>query len=243
MRYFILVLLLFELLAGSPVLADENCENSPTLQVRGEAVLEVPADELRLSIGVSSSGKSVEQALQQNSQALQRVEQALREAGLEQGEYSTGRFSLQPNWSPRPRNAESDWRPEIVGYTVQNSLQIKSTKLDQAGPWIEAASRAGANEIGQLVFGLANPDQHRERAIRSATEQARADARALAEAAGVKLTRILNAQLDPAGQTPVVRMTNQPLVRSMAAELAPPIIAPDDLQVRAEVSIVWQISD
>ncbi|HKI50567.1 MAG TPA: SIMPL domain-containing protein [Geothermobacteraceae bacterium] len=243
MRSMFLVIVLVVLFVATPAFADEDFEGVPKLQVRGEAVIEVPADELRLSIGVSSSGKTAEQALQQNSQALRQVEQALVEAGLEKGEYSTGRFDLQPSWSTRPRNVEPDWRPEIVGYRVQNSLQIKSTKLGLAGQWIEAASRAGANEIGQLMFGLANSDKHREAAIQSATEHARSDAMALADAAKVKLVRILELQLDPAGQAPLVRMASQPMVRSMAAELAPPIVAPDDLQIRAGVSITWQIAE
>ena len=243
MRRIVLLAIVPFLFCCSPLMAGESSDQPATLQVRGEAVLEVPADEVRLSIGVSSSGKTPEQALQQNSEALRQVEKALRKAGLEQGEYSTGRFNLQPDWSPRPRNAEPDWRPEIVGYRVQNSLQIKSTKLGLAGQWIEAASRAGANEIDQLTFGLANLRNHREAAIQRATEHARADAEALADAAKVKLVRILELQLEPAGQTPLVRMASQPMVRSMAAELAPPIVAPDDLQVRAGVSITWQIAE
>jgi len=243
MRQLFLLSALVCLSAVTSALAGENPQELAKLQVRGEALLEVPADEIRLSIGVSTSGSTADAVLEENSRVLKRVEKALREAGLEQGEYSTGRFNLQPSWSPRPRNAEPNWHPEIVGYTVQNNLLIKSSKLDLAGTWIETASRAGANEIGQVVFGLADPRKHRVAAIRSATEHARADALALADAAEVKLLRILDLQLDPAGQAPLIRMAGQPLVRTMAAESAPPMIAPDDLQVRAGVSITWQISD
>lgn len=243
MRQLFLLSALVFLSAVTSALAGENPQELAKLQVRGEALLEVPADEIRLSIGVSTSGTTADAVLEENSRVLKRVEKALREAGLEKGEYSTGHFNLQPSRSPRPRTAEPDWRPEIVGYTVQNSLQIKSSKLDLAGKWIETASRAGANEIGQLLFGLANPRKHREVAIQSATEHARADARALADAAKVKLVRILDLQLDPAGQAPLVRMASQPMVRTMAAEQAPPIVAPDDLQVRAGVSITWEITE
>jgi hypothetical protein len=33
------------------------------------------------------------------------------------------------------------------------------------------------------------------------------------------------------------------MLRTMAAEAAPPIVAPDDLQVQAGVSITWQITE
>ena len=243
MWQFFLIFILMLLTAATPALADENPKEPSTLQVRGEALLEVPADEVRLSIGISSSGKTADTVLEENSRALRRVEQALREAGLEAGEYSTGHFSLQPNWSPRPRTAEADWKPEIVGYTVLNSLQIRSRKLDKIGRWIEVAGKQGANDIGQVVFALADPRQHREKAIRQATANALADARTLAEAAGVKLERILQLQLDQPGQAPVLRMAESARVRTLAADLAPPIVAPDDLQVRAGISLTWQIAE
>lgn len=214
-----------------------------TLEVRGEALLEVPADQVRLSVGVSTAAKSAETALSENSRKLKAVEAALRQAGLEPGEYSTGRFSLQPEWSPRPRNAAPDWRPEIVGYSVSNNLQLKSSRLELAGKWIAVANQAGANDIGQLAFGLAEPRQHRQEAIRQATAHALEDAHALAEAAGVKLVRVIELRLDPETSQPVVRMAQPAMVRSMALAESPPIIAPDDLQVRAGVSLRWEICD
>jgi uncharacterized protein YggE len=243
MRHFHLIATLLLLFAASSALADECQQELSKLQVRGEALLEVPADEVRLSIGVSTAGKTADVVLQQNSRALKKVETALREAGLETGEYSTGRFSLQPNWSPRPRAAVADWQPEIVGYTATNSLQLRSGKLAQVGNWISVASKAGANEIGQIVFALADPRLHREAALREATANALADARALAEAAGVKLVRVLQLQLDPPGAVPLFTRAEPAMLRTMAAEAAPPIVAPDDLQVQAGVSITWQITE
>lgn len=229
------------LLLAAPVLAEEQAQLSQ-LQVRGEALLEVPADEVRLSVAVSTSGPRADAVLEENSRTLRRVEQALLKAGLQRGEYRTGRFSLLPAWSPRPRTAEADWKPEIVGYTVSNSLQLRSRQLDKVGQWIEVAGRAGANEIGQVVFALASPRQHREAAIRQAVLHAEADARAAAAAAGINLVRILQIQLDPSGPVPMLRGADS-MVRTLAAETAPPIVAPDDLEVRAGVAITWQIGE
>lgn len=218
-------------------------EQPATLEVRGEALLEVPADQFRLSIGVTTAAATAETGLAENSDSLRRVEQALRQAGLEAGEYSTGRFSLQPNWSPRPRNAAADWRPEIVGYIVSNNLQLKSGRLELAGKWIAVANKAGANDIGELNFALAEPRRQRQEAISQATAHALEDARTLAQAAGVKLLRVVELRLDPDAAQPVMRLAQPAMLRSMAAESAPPIIAPDDLQVRAGVTMRWEVCD
>lgn len=234
------ILILLILLFPAPALAsDGDRSRSPQLIVQGDAVLEVPADQVQFSVGVTSEADDANVAMELNSKALLRVEKALIHAGLNKGEYSTGQFQLRPQWSARPRTAPPEWRPEIVGYAVQNSLEIKTGRLEQVGAMIGAANKAGANDIGQLRFSVADPRKYRQQAIVSATANARADAESAASAAGVKLGAVQRISLGQSAVTPIRPMAMDGMVRTMAAEAAPPIIAPDDLQVRASVTLVF----
>ncbi|PNU21493.1 hypothetical protein C2E25_01115 [Geothermobacter hydrogeniphilus] len=156
------------------------------------------------------------------------------------GEYSTGQFRLQPRWSSRPRTAPRDWRPEIVGYSVQNSLNIKTVRLPLIGALIEAARQAGADEIGQLRFGLSDPRKYRQQAIAEAVAHGREDAENAA-AAGMRLGAIRQLTISSQDGPPVRPLPGAVMVRSMSAEAAPPIIAPDDLQVRAAVTLTFAL--
>jgi len=214
----------------------------PQLTVRGEAVLEVPADQASLRVGVTAEARSAEEALEKNARVTRTVEAALLEAGLEKGEYSTGNFRVEPVWSTRPRDPEPDWRPEIVGYRVNSGFNLKTRKLELLGRFIEAATRAGANDLGQIGFGLADPRSHRAAAIRAATANALEDAASLAAAAGLMLDGIISLNLDHASvPAPLPVDAVRPMARMMAAEAAPPIVAPEDLEVRASVGVVCRL--
>lgn len=226
-------LLLFVLLILLPLpgLAGESPRQ---LTVQGAARVEVPADRARLTVTVTTTAPTAEAALEANSETLRKVETALREAGLESEEYRTSRFQIRPEWTPRPAQPPAGWRPTISGYTASNGLLITTTRLPQVGPFIEVATRAGADGIDNLSFDLADPAAARTTAISRATATARGEAEALARAAGVGLGELLSAQLDSAEGAP------RPLMMRVAESTAPPL-APGNVSVPATVTLVYRI--
>jgi hypothetical protein len=236
------LLLLVSLVIPSIVQADTEAL-PPSLGVQGEAVLRVPADQLRLRLGVITTHDLAEKALDENSRRLERVINALRKVGLDKEEYATGHFSIQPIWEPRPRSGDNNRPPRILGYRVSNSLNIRTGQLHKAGELIQTATEAGANNIGALQFTLADPDSHRAEAIAAATKKGGRFARAAAEAAGVKLEGIISIQVDQARFTPIMMSRQRPeqvRLSTMAAPAAPPI-DPDSIEVRATVSLEYRI--
>jgi len=227
------------LLLAAPAPADDEVA---TLTVRGDAELEKPADQLRLQLGVVTESPSASSAMEDNASKMEDVISALHKTGLTEKEYQTGRFSLQPRYSPRPRNADAEWQPQIIGYRVENTLAIKTTRLELAGKLMEAASSSGANSIDSISFDLADPRVHRAEAIGVATANARSDARALAEAAGVRLVRVRTVTLDQADWRPPVPMAYQRGGAMAMAEGSAPPIAPGDVTVRASVTLVYEIA-
>lgn len=230
MRHLLAALLLF-CLAPLPAFA---AEPTPQLTVHGQAQIEVPADQARLSLAVVSTAPDAETALTRNSKTLKLVIAALKQAGLKGDEYHTGRFEVRPEWSPRPANPAPGWQPTIRGYTVRNSLRIITGNLARLGAFIEAGTRAGANSVEGLTFDLADPAVHRALAIARATANARRDAEALAHAAGVRLGQIVSLQLDAGGYAP------RPRLAAFAAGAAVPI-TPGTVPIRAAVTLVYQI--
>ena len=216
----------------------------PTLNVRGEATVEVPADQVGFRVGVETSGKTAAKALQQNSRLMADVRKSLSKEGLDNSELKTGSFSIRPQWTPRPRQSESDWKAKIIGYVVSNHLEIETTKLKKVGEWINVATESGANTIGQLEFGLRNPDEHRNQAIRIATQKARGYALAAAEAAEVELLSVTAIQVDGAS---IRSLGNQRKSRmevsmlSMADAPPAPQIVSGEIEVRASVSLSYRI--
>ena len=219
--------------------APAAAQDSPSLTVAGQARLERPADELRLQLAVVTEAAEAAAATAQNSDQMERVLAALSRAGLDPGETTTGRFSVSPRYSHRPPQAQADWRPDIVGYRVENSIQVETRKIEMAGKLIDVAVRAGANSVRSISFGLSDDRAYRKEAIAEATAHARVDALALAEAAGVRLGRLLSARLDNAAAPPVpVRMRAE----SFAVAASAPPIEPGDVSIHARVTLTYEIT-
>lgn len=233
-----------EMTASSQANMDNNQQDVPRLYVRGVAELEKPADELRISIGVVSEHADPTQALQQNTRQMRAVVEAIERAGLGEREYQTGRFQIRPVYSQRPPRQQPDqeWRPQIVAYSVTNTVNVKTKQLRLAGEIIQAANKAGANTIDSIQFTLADSRTHRAEAIAVATANARSDAEALAAAAGVRLVRVLEVRLDDAQpiRPPQPMMYERAMAMDMGGESPP--ISPGDVTVRASVNLVFQIA-
>jgi uncharacterized protein YggE len=216
-----------------------------TLTVRGEALLDKPADQLQIALSVVTEGKEAAQVLEENSRQTQAVIDAMLRAGLDKKEYQTGGLNVHPLYSQRPRAAAGEeWSPEIVGFRASHRLNIKTTKLELIGSIIGAASEAGANTIDSISFGLADPRTHRQESIKAATENAVADAKTLAEAAGIRLVRILSINLDHAHAQPFQRdmMMGRQMMAMEAGAGGPPVQG-GDVNVQASVTVVYEIED
>ena len=219
--------------------AQDKYDSIPRLTLHAEASIHVPADQVELNIGVVTSEATVDEALEQNTAKMTRVENALKKIGMTAAEYRTGHFQIQPKWSPRPRQSDSDWRPHIVGYTVSNTLRVKSLKINRIGKIIEVSSQAGANQIGTIVFNLADPRKFRSNALAAAIDNAEADARSLTNAAGVKLGPILFLELERAAEIP--RQLRHTGLREAATGTSVPLIIPGDVTLNASVKVVYRI--
>jgi uncharacterized protein YggE len=210
-----------------------------TLSVSGQAELKVAPDQVTIDLGVSTIATTADKAMADNNATMQRVVDALREMGLKP---ETRQFRLQALWTPRPAKADPDWQAAINGYKVDNSIIVVSTDLSLAGDIIAGATGAGANHINGVSFGLSQPRQHREAAIKQATENAASDAQSLAAAAGQTLLRIINLNLDHSDASPV-QLRQQNMLRSvaMAEDAGGPPLEAADVSVRAAVSVRYEI--
>ena len=238
--------LLLPLILSFAALCTSAIHGEDILVVTGTAELDVPADQFSLRLGVTAAAPDVSAARQQVDTAMHALASTVESLGFERhAEWRTARYDISPQWKPRPRNASSDWKPEIVGYRVNSAVNVTSQKMDLAGKLIAEASKSGANEIGALRFSLADPRASRKEAIQTATRYALADAHTLAEAAHVRLVRVQHLSLDHASAS-----TPRPVEYGWAAgaprmamdKEAAPNIAGGTITVTANVTARWDIA-
>ena len=229
--------------------ADDGERTDPaTLTVSGQATIDLPADQVRMSAGVEATSAKVDEAHAEATASMDRLVNAMKKLGLKpRQEFVIDQYTVDPQWTPRPRNADANWRPAIVGYKVTSSMQIKTKQIKLAGKMIAKAIDAGANDIGDLVFDLADPRTSRSEAIAKATSHAMNDARELAAAAGVTLVKIQTLSLDGISATPMYQKLGINMRRGgpeadmmFSGAAAPPVMS-GNVTVQASVRLTWII--
>ncbi len=210
------------------------------LSVRGEVTINVMPDQVEMALEAVTSAAGADEALSVNSAAVLQLRQLLDKEGLNPEEYRTGQFSVQPQWSRPPRPAPANWSPGIVGYRVSNSLLVTTAKIELAGRLLALAQQAGVNKAGNLRFSLTDPERASRQAIAAATARAHQRALTLAQAAGVKLGRLLEARVeetDSAGQ-PMLMMAEASSARSAAINIP---LSAGGVEVRAAVVLSYTL--
>ena len=203
MKHFALCALAFGLLAGSiaprpAAAADPTPVSAMTVAGTGSIVRSPDQAVVRLEIRTNDAQAS--QATSQNNVAYNKLLAALHGLALPDSAIRTVGYNL--NYVPRPEQLPQPvpvYQPQY-GYTVDRSITVTTNRIDQAGPIVDAAVRSGVTSVGSVSYGLADNRADRRAALAAAVADAQNQAQALADAAHVRLGRILT--IAPSGVAP-----------------------------------------
>ena len=203
---------------SSPLIAEAL---APQVRVSGQAEVSIAPDMALLQLTVMRQADTARLALDANSNAMAEVVNAMRAGGVAERDLQTSDFSVQPRYVyPKPRNEKP---PELVGYTVRNSLTVRVRDLDALGELLDQSVSLGVNEGGNISFANDDPSAAVAEARASAVKDAMTRARTLAEAAGVRLGDIME----------ISEQTHMPQPRPYRAERMAMSAAADSVPVMA----------
>jgi uncharacterized protein YggE len=159
--------------------ADDEARTGIT--VTGTGKVESVPNEALFSLGLSTDGATAREALAANSAAMRRVISAVKGAGVDAKDVKTETVSVSPKYNDGKAPS---------GFMARNSVSVRIRGLARAGSILDAASRAGANEINGPMLTRTDRDELEAEALEDAVGDARGRAEALAHAAGVRLGRV-----------------------------------------------------
>lgn len=188
----------------------------------GQGTVLAEATSASMTVSVETRSHSAAEAGQENAARMERVQEALRRAGLEDAITTTG-YSLRPDVN-RDTGVES--------YRAHNGVRIELDDVERAGEIIDLAIGAGANRIGAIQFESEEKDDARHEALAMAVTRAREDAEAMAAAAGGRLGALLEITTDWSYDS-----NNR--VYEAALSFARTPIEPGAQEVSAKVRMTW----
>src|SRR3990167_5765366 len=155
----------------------------------GEGSASQAPDIATTSFGVTKSSPTVSDAQNQTNKAINSILESIKNLGVSEKDLKTTNYSVNPNYS-------FEGVTRIIGYTVAQNIEIKIKNIKNTNKIIDAITGNGGNLIGQIQFGFDDKTKAKleDKARKEAVGNAKEKAQDLANAAGIKLGRIINVQ-------------------------------------------------
>ncbi|NTS66172.1 SIMPL domain-containing protein [Sphingomonas sp. HHU CXW] len=144
-------------------------------------------DVATIRAGVVTQSATAAAALGDNAARMAQVIASLKATGIATRDLSTSNVSLQPQY----RYGDNQ-PPVITGYQASNSVSVKFRDIARSGAILDALVKAGANQIDGPAMSLSQPDAALDAARADAVKRAQARAALYAQAAGMRVERILS---------------------------------------------------
>lgn len=194
------------------------------LSASGEA--EAVPDEAFIELGVNSAAASARAAQAANTAKIEKIVAALAELGVAAKDTQTRNLSLQ----------KIEYGANKGLYQASNVLSIRLRDAPRAGEAVTRATEAGANVISGPSLRIADPEKANRGAYIAAFRAARTRAEAYAEAAGMRIARVLTirdgGQYGGGYPVPIVEQA-----MAMDAAAPPPVAPPPPPSIRPGTAI------
>src|SRR5580700_486005 len=205
MRLGLALIALLPTLAGaSPAPALErltDISNDRWVEVSGEGSVNAAPDFARVTLGVTSTGKTAGEAMAANAKAANALVSLIKSEGVAPADIQTSEVSISPMFSqPAPGQQTA---PTITGYNVSNNVTVMVRDIPRLGGVLDKAAAAGANSIYGVGFGHNDPSALLDKARPLAVADARRKADIYATAAGARIGRLMVLTEEP-GRPPIV---------------------------------------
>lgn len=152
------------------------------LSVSASGRSETRPDMATFSAGIETFGKTGADASKANEDKMNMLVAALEAKGVTEKDIQTQSVSIN----------RIDWGPKRGQYQATNQVSVRVRKVDQASAAIGAATGAGANLLSGPTLSQSDPEKGKLSAYGNAYKAARARADAYAEAAGMRVARVLS---------------------------------------------------
>lgn len=157
-----------------------------TITVTGVGRASIRPDIADLRLGVTITEATLDAARAASGKVQNAVLAKLKALGIEERDLQTSIVSVQPQYDYSQQSAP----PRLVGYQFMNVVAATLREIDKVGHAIDGALGAGATNIDQMTFRVADQSGAETEAREAAVADARARADTLAAAAGVAIVGV-----------------------------------------------------
>ena len=206
-----------------------------TLELSSTGSVKMPPNFATINLSVETLAKTAHDAAEDNAKKTTAVITTLKKQLTEPQAITTQGYQLSPVYDYNKDTQSS----ELTGYKVENKIIINTKKLSDIGSIVDKAVTLGVNHIDQIQFDNDERHVYEDKALTAAIQHGIAEAKLMAEAAGVHLGHLITLTPNISAPTPHYTM-----LKTFAMNAAPstPLEA-GDAQVNATVFMKFTMSN
>lgn len=172
--------------------------DGPHVITSGSALVNAVPDMAIIMIDVSIASKDAVQVKKQIDERVAKYFSFLQKNEVELKDINAANLNIQPE-REYLKNGES----VLKGYRAVRQVKVTLRHLDKLNELLDGALKAGLNEIHTIEFGVANPNEYRDKARQQAIENATEQAELLATGFKAKLGSIYSIRYHVANYQPM----------------------------------------
>lgn len=191
---------------------------------------------------IVEGGKDIAALQRENAEKANKIIAFIKSQGVETKDIKTLDYGLEPRYQyfscsvPLDDSRKPCPPPEIVGYTIRQTVQVKVRNFSKIGGILAGVVENGANSVSQLSFEIDDIEIIRNQAREQAIKQAKEKAESVARAGGFRLGKLLS--IEEEGITPIYYRS---LEAKSISELPSPTIEPGSQEVAVSVNLRYEI--
>lgn len=212
-----------------------------SVSAQGKAVVVPDIAQFSFSV-ITEGGKAVGALQKENSEKMNRINAFLKAESVGEKDIKTTHYAIDPRYQYYNCSEKGGVcpPPDIVGYTISQSVQVKVRDFTKIGGILTGAVANGANSVSQLMFTIDDPVKPENEARAEAVQKAREKAAGLARAGGFSLGKLLSIEeSSPSfpGQFPMLSDAKY----GRGGEAGGPSIEPGSQDVSVSVSLRYEM--
>lgn len=185
------------------------------------------------SATITARGADASQAQKAASQPTSDVIAKLKELGVDEKSIQTTYTDVSPYWD---ENGETD------EYEARTVLEVSKVSVEQVSELMQAATDAGATQVDFMGYAATNYEEVYREALAQAIETARPKAEAIAAASGVRLGKVLSITEGYQDMSYYAKSEVFAADEAAASEEAGIEVAPGEVEIEAQVTVVYAIN-
>ena len=179
---FLIGILLLSAFSNSDIIEAEGMDKpADKVILSGEGVVETIPDICYINLGIITEDKSLSKAQEEASIIMGKMMEELKNIGVLDEDIKTINFTVRPKYKWNEITRVNS----IIGYEVNNTVEVKVKDIDSTGNLLDEVIKAGGNRVSNIKFGVKDEQLLYNEALELAVEDARGKAMSMTKPFGI----------------------------------------------------------